>query len=156
MKVSLDGGSYTGKEILQFDPTATNLAAGRAAWKGETFIQNAITNSVVRVYIKATLTTKKSQSGLLVTWAMIDPVSLGLSEQAGGLINFTSNTDYLEATYLIEASTSPTSGFTPYLDFYDAYPTPPGPLPGQGIGAAYSSINNGFYWSNCCGHSRWV
>lgn len=145
LKVSLDGGTYTDGEILTFDNTSSSLSNGKAIWRGTTKIQNAIDGLTHNVYIRATLTTTRPDNSVV---SLVDPTSLGLSEQVGGLVKFNSLADYLVANYFIEASLSPTSGFTPYLDFYDAYPTPPGPLPGQGIGAAYSSIGNGFYWNN--------
>ncbi|MES2747002.1 MAG: Ig-like domain-containing protein [Bacteroidota bacterium] len=144
LKVSLDNSVYLNAESLTYAPAESNLTNGQAVWRGNTFIQNAITSSVVPVFIRATLTTKKPDNSII---PLIDPTTLGLSEQVGGLVQFTALSDYLVANYFIEASLNG-STWQPYLDFYDAYPTPAGPLPGQGIGNAYSSVGNGFYWKN--------
>jgi gliding motility-associated-like protein len=144
IKLSLDNGTYINEENLTFIPGESNLAIGKAVWRGSTFIQNAISFTTVPVQIRATLLTKKPDNSV---YPMISPATLGLSEQIGALVQFSALSDFLVANYLIEASTNGVT-WTPYLTFYDAYPTPPGPLPGQGIGNAYSTVSNGFYWVN--------
>jgi gliding motility-associated-like protein len=146
LKLSLDGNTFTGQEVFTYSPTESNLAGGIIVWRGQTRIANAITGTYSTVYTKATLTTRRPVSNAIVP--LTNPVSLGLSEQVGGVVLLNSSADYVNANYYVEASLNSSSGFQPYLDFYDAYPTPPGPLPGSGVGAAYVTINNGTYWRN--------
>jgi len=149
VKVSMnDSGVYQNNENLTFDASTSNLPNGIVVWKGSTTIQNAITSSLVPVFIRATMITTWFNGSTYSPAALIDPVTLGLSSQIGGLIQFDQLTDYLNANILIEASLNGVNGWTPYLNFYDAYPTPPGPLPGAGIGSAYSTFSPGFYWNN--------
>ncbi|MCW4469683.1 HYR domain-containing protein [Flavobacterium sp. MFBS3-15] len=144
LQTSLNNNTYTNQETFTFIAAESNLPQGRAVWRGTTNIQNAINGTTPIVYLRATLLTRRADNTIV---PLIDPTTLGLSAQIGGLVPFTSLTDYLKANYLIEASLNGIN-WQPYLDFYDAYPTPPGPLPGQGIGNAYSSVSNGFYWIN--------
>jgi gliding motility-associated-like protein len=146
LKLSLDGSAFTGQEVFTYSPTESNLPNGIAVWRGQTRIANAITGTFFTVYTKATLTTRRPVTNAIVP--LVNPATLGLSEQVGGVVLFASSSDYVNANYTVEASLSSGSGFQPYLNFYDAYPTPPGPLPGAGIGAAYVNISNGTYWRN--------
>lgn len=145
LKVSLNGGEpYSPDEILSWSSSESNLPNGISIWRGKTFIANAITgNFNVPVFIRARLTTKNASNAII---PLVNPTTLGLSEQIGGLVSFTGISDYLVANYFIEASLDNVN-FQPYLDFYDAYPTPIGNPPGTS-GPAFSSINHGFYWIN--------
>ncbi|HSD06407.1 HYR domain-containing protein [Flavobacterium sp.] len=150
LKVSMDDdGVYQGNETLTFDATKSNLPAGKVVWQGSTRIQNAITSSFANVLVRATMTATWFDGASTYTpISLIDPVSLGLSSQIGGLVKFDDLSDYLRANILIEASIDGGATWTPYLNFYDAYPTPVGPLPGAGIGKAYSSFSSAYYWDN--------
>jgi gliding motility-associated-like protein len=146
LKLSLDGSTYTPSEVFTFSPSESDLPNGKVVWRAMTKIQNAISNSIVNVFTKATLTTFNADNTVR---PLINPAILGLSEQVGGLVKIDAGLMVFKSNFLIEASVSgPSSGMTPYLIFYDAYPTPPGPLPGAGIGAAYSTIGTGTYWIN--------
>jgi gliding motility-associated-like protein len=146
LKLSLDGSTFSGQEVFTYSPTESNLPNGIAVWRGQTRIANAITGTFFTVYTRATLTTRRPVTNAVV--ALTNPAILGLSEQAGGVVLLNSSSDYVNANYFVEASLTSNSGFQPYLNFYDAYPTPPGPLPGAGAGAAYVTITNGSYWIN--------
>lgn len=145
LKLSLDGGTYARDEVFTYVPAESNLNLGKVVWRGVTRIQNAITNSIVTVYTRATLTVTNQDNSVK---PLVDPLSIGLSEQVGGLVKIDSALQVFKANYFVEASLNGSTGWTPYLDFYDAYPTPPGPLPGQGVGAAYVTLSSGTYWVN--------
>lgn len=144
LMVSLDGGDYSEPgEVLSYDPVNSNLPGGIVRWIGTTFINNAF-GGQQQVFTRATMTATRLDNSVI---PLVDPTSLGLSDQIGGLIQINGVADFVVANFLIEASFTQDSGYQPYLDLYDAYPTPPGLPPGQG-GNAYSSFTKGFYWVN--------
>src|SRR5690606_19174761 len=94
---------------------------------GTTFISNAIIgNPNMPVFIRARLMTRNLQNAVV---PMEDPQLYGLSKEVGGLVKFNGPTDYLVANYAIDASFD-NFNWTPYLVFYDNYPTFPGGPPG--------------------------
>jgi hypothetical protein len=136
MQCSLDGSSYTGTENFTYAPAESNLAGGIAVWRGNSILNTLYGN--VSVYLKCVLTATKP--GPLV-FPLTDPTSLGLSEEIGGLVKFSSLSDNLNANIIILASTNNIS-FTPYLDFYDNY------LNKTCGSCAYVSVTTGFYWKD--------
>ena len=137
MQCSLDGSSFTSGENFTFSPGESNLPGGVAVWRGNSFIGTPSGN--VSVYLKCTLKTTKTGA---TVYPLTAPATLGLSEEIGGLINFSSLSDVLLANYLISASTDNVT-FTPYLDFYDNFLNKT-----CASSCAFVSLSSGFYWKD--------
>lgn len=144
MMASMNGGTptYSGQEIFTYSPTESNLANGIAVWRAATTISSEGAPPTT-VYLRNTLTTKRGDN--VTIFPLIDPTSIGLSEQVGGLIKFTGPSDVLKANYFIEASTTPNGSFSPFLTFFDNWPM----KPASSSGNAATSLSNGFYYVSC-------
>lgn len=144
MMASMNGGSpvYSGQEIFTFSPTESNLVNGVAVWRAITTISSEGSGPTT-VYLRNTLTTKRGDD--VTTFPLTDPTSIGLSGQVGGLIKFTGPSDVLKANYFIEASTNQAGPFSPFLTFFDTWPT----KPASSSGNAATSLSSGFYYVNC-------
>jgi len=137
IRTSLDGSSYSGEENFTFSPADSDLEAGILVHRGV-----SITNTVsgdLTVYLKYTETLTKADG--VTPYTCIDPTTLGLSEELGGLAKFDNSTDVLNAHSIITASFDYDGPFEPFLDFYEA-------IPDKTCDCAFYSINKGFYWEN--------
>ena len=119
LRTSLDGGSFSGTENFTFSPSESDLAGGVLVHRGVSTV-NTVSGGDVTVYLKYTETLTRADG--VTAFPLVDPASLGLSEEIGGLAKFTNSTDVLNAHSIITASFNYDGPFEPFLDFIEAIP----------------------------------
>ena len=138
-RVSLDDNNFTGREWLTL--STVNLASGTVEWTGNTTIPSNCGTSTV--YLRSVL-----QVNTPAVLPLVDPATIGLSEEVGGLVAVTNATTAFNATYTMYASFNPGGPWTPYLDFYDNYTANTGGCVKSCAPCAYISHSSGFYWND--------
>ncbi|MBK8522075.1 MAG: hypothetical protein IPL54_14810 [Chitinophagaceae bacterium] len=133
------------REVLTFDITATNtfggLANGYAVFTGTSTrltVNFGLVTSGIRCILRVT------QPDDVTPRALVNPTTIGLSEQVGGLLQLTGNADNFHANYKVEAFQPNTGTWRPYLDYYDD-----NSFYQNGCGVcAFITTSSGFYWNN--------
>ncbi|MFZ5941314.1 MAG: cadherin-like domain-containing protein [Bacteroidota bacterium] len=141
--LSMDGNTYTDSEILDYNASLSNPAAGLIIWSGSTFIPIANDNGIgikeMRPLLSRFRVTVTAPSGPV---ALEDPSVPGIPSEAGAVVLVT-GADMLYYVRM-EMLVSDDNGVTwiPHLTYYDAAQTP------AAAESAYSSYDYGFYWKN--------
>ncbi|MCR6642064.1 MAG: Ig-like domain-containing protein [Sporocytophaga sp.] len=139
LSLTYDGFAVSDDEVMKFSPEESSLENGILVWKGKSILIDAIDGTSPVVYTKATLKASKGDGS---AYPLINPGNLGMSAQIGGLVQFSSESDKLQANLLVEASLSPDTDYMPFQEFYETNAIPADPT------SAYYIGNQGFYWYN--------
>ena len=148
VKISFDGSGFidngTLNEILDYDPTQSNLAAGLIIWTGRTRLSNG---SLVDVRFKLTL--QSLPEGTTPTFVPPDrlglPVSWGPVLELGGHPSFSVN-----LLFQARSAEPPTTDWMPAYDYYNNPDLEKDKSNRDGF--AYTSFASGFYHAP---HSPW-
>jgi streptogramin lyase len=140
VRLSLDGADFSAPgEMLAFDPAQSNFAGGIAAWFGQTtIITRGGRPEIAYTRFRMAFTEQATGSPIALTLAS----SEGLATDVGGIVPVANSAVAFHVNLSFTASFSPSSGFQPYLDFFDAQ------TDGSQNGQAHSSLFYGFYFVN--------
>lgn len=137
--LSMDGTEYTGSEVMSYDAAESDLPSGIAAWTGET--QIPIDGQSPRALdSKFTITVTNHLDNPI---ALTNPVSIGFSNDYGGMVTIIENTMVFKVRMEMFVSDNGGSTWIPHLNYFDNAQTPPG-----AEGTACSAYDFGFYWLN--------
>jgi FlgD Ig-like domain len=133
IKMSFDGNSYSGGEVMSFSLANSNLAGGVAVWEGVSqFIGNP-----TPVYTRFTLTVTQQISGTPL--ALVQAAGPGVLGSAGVVLSVPSGLAY-DANLYLEASFTNGAGYSAARLFYNAF--------NNGTGTnLFSSITAGFWYA---------
>ncbi len=140
VKASMDGCSYSGNEIMTYQPTQSNLPNGIAVWTGYTYIPlwNNISSYILNGRDIRFIMTVTDGSGTPVP--LVSAASLNLPFNCGAVAPITDPNQVLKVRMEIQTYYS---GWQPILSYYnaEAQHTPSG-------NQVCTSIDWGYYWVN--------
>lgn len=132
VRLSMNGGEFTGGEILSFNASLSDLPAGKVVWNGQT----RTVESATPVYTRFTMLVRDANDNPV---PLVDPAFLNQDPYLGGMAQIISR-GVLKVNLKFTASYNQGSGFIPALDFSDQY--------SNADGMTYSSFGWGWYWIN--------
>ena len=129
--------TFTGSEIMSYDPISSSLPSGVVVWRGQTALGGP---GGPAVFTRMLLTVSNQLGPVALT--LTNATTLGLPSNVGGVLMVTTNLAY-QATLQFQASvSSPLGPYSPALDLFDTYHRSPYNYGGE----AFSSFTAGFYY----------